>query len=474
MKFIVPAHPELKGNQGEAFEHLKAWYNDPDTLMFTLKGYAGTGKTHLLKYFLDKVVTKGVCVTAPTHKAVKVIEQHTGRQGKTFQSLHGLRPNVNLERFNTNNLLFDTIGTEYIRDYALVVIDECGQINKALFDLTEERAKRYKTKVLFVGDPAQLPPINERYSKAFAINGYEMTDIIRQEIGNPLLEVLGLLRKDIINQTSTALKYVWNKGHDVNAKGEGFVRVNQTQFNTQLLAHMQSEGFSKDISFAKYSCWTNASINMYNKFIRTNLLHTEAILDVNDLLTGYRTIVDEFNDPIIVNSEDYILTSINRRISEHGFAIYVVTLYAINSKTSCTINIVDHQDDTYDVFYDIVSMLQQQAVHSERASKGKNWRKYYAFKDQYLSLIDITIPTGEDRHDTIPKDLDYGYGLTTHKLQGSTIDNMFINVLDMTCYKGNPTTPIRNTNQNPFAIELRNKLLYTAMSRARSKVYLLF
>jgi len=146
-----PSLSDLKGSQPEAYEKLKAWYNDEKNLCFTLKGYAGTGKTHLLKYFLDNVVRKTVCVTAPTHKAVKVVERATGKQGRTLQSLHGLRPNVNLDNFNTNNIRFDTIGTEYMRNYALIVIDECGQIGSALYELNKERSMRYNTKIIYVG-----------------------------------------------------------------------------------------------------------------------------------------------------------------------------------------------------------------------------------------------------------------------------------------------------------------------------------
>jgi exodeoxyribonuclease-5 len=476
MELNYPVNTELKGSQLEAFNKLKAWYNDKNNLCFTLKGYAGTGKTFLLKYFIDNVVRIPVCVTAPTHKAVKVVEKATGKPGKTLQSLHGLRPNVNLDNFNTNNIRFDTIGTEHMRDYGLVIIDECGQIGKALYELNKERSTRYKTKILYVGDPCQLPPINERLSKTFTDvpTMFELTEIIRQEAGNPLLEVLGMLRKDIVTQGNSALNYVYTKKYELNEKNQGFIKLNAEQFNRQLLDHMLSDEFSKDIAHAKYSAWTNRSINAYNSFIRHALLDTNEILDVNDLLTGYKTIVDEFNDPIITNSEDYIIKDISKRMSEHEFMTYTVLLYAMTSGTTRTITVVDHNDESYGTYYAIIKALQQFAVNSDKMSRGKNWKKYFAFKDQYITLQDISIPVSETKTDFIPRELDYGYGLTVHKLQGSTIHNMFINVLDITCYNGDPKTPIRNSKYQPFAIELRNKLLYTALSRARDKVFLLF
>ena len=471
-----PNTGNLRGSQPQAYDALKKWYNDETSLTFTLKGYAGTGKTYLLKHFLDTVVKKTVCVTAPTHKAVKVVERATGKQGKTLQSLHGLRPNVNLDNFNTNNIRFDTIGTEYMRNYAIVIIDECGQIGKSLYDLNKERSLRYKTKILYVGDPAQLPPIKERNSLTFTDvkDTFEMTEVIRQEIGNPLLEVLGLLRNDILTQGDTALRYIYDKKRDVNDLGEGFVKLDPQSFQTQLVSAMSSDAFSANISYAKYAAWTNSSINAYNRYIRNALLKTTEQLDYNDLLTGYKTIVDEFNDPIITNSEDYVIKSLEKRLTQHGFMVFVVTLYAMITQTERVINIVDHNHDTYSIYYEIVSTLQRIAINSDRMSKGKNWRKYFEFKDQFLTIYDIQVPVSEFKTDNIPKEIDYGYGLTVHKLQGSTIENMFINVLDITCYRGDPKSPIRNTSRSPYNIELRNKLLYTALSRASKKVHLLF
>jgi len=71
--------------QEEALTKLEAWYHDPKQLNFTLTGRAGTGKTYLLKYFIDKIVKNPMCVSAPTHKAVRTVEHSTGKKGKTLQ-----------------------------------------------------------------------------------------------------------------------------------------------------------------------------------------------------------------------------------------------------------------------------------------------------------------------------------------------------------------------------------------------------
>src|SRR5665648_481464 len=90
--------------QIQVLNELYDWYHNPHSLEFVLKGFAGTGKTYIIKYFINKIVSTAFCVTAPTHKALRVIENQVGHKGKTLHSLHGLRPNTDLATFNIDNV----------------------------------------------------------------------------------------------------------------------------------------------------------------------------------------------------------------------------------------------------------------------------------------------------------------------------------------------------------------------------------
>jgi ATP-dependent exoDNAse (exonuclease V) alpha subunit len=138
--------------QKNALDKLEAFMNNPSQHIFTLYGAAGTGKTYILKYFLDHICKVSVCPTAPTHKAVRVIESMTNRKAKTFHSLHGLRPNVEINNFDIANPQFDPLAEPKIKDYRLIIVDECSQINSSLQRLNEERAKTYNVKILYVGE----------------------------------------------------------------------------------------------------------------------------------------------------------------------------------------------------------------------------------------------------------------------------------------------------------------------------------
>ena len=156
----------LYKSQTIALQKLSDWWNSKD-LECLVKGFAGTGKTYLVKYFLSNIVNKTYTITAPTHKALTVLEKHIDKKGMTLQSLHGLRPNTELSTFDINRLEFESIGSIKIQNYSLIIIDEGSMIPAGLYELNRQRAKAFNVKILYLGDQYQLPPVNEKIGKVF-------------------------------------------------------------------------------------------------------------------------------------------------------------------------------------------------------------------------------------------------------------------------------------------------------------------
>jgi predicted ribonuclease YlaK len=152
--------------QYDGIGKIRVWLKVEGVTFFTLAGYAGTGKSTIIKKILDEY-NWGVVVSAPTHKAKKVIMNATGEEGLTLHSLCGLRPDVNLDEFNPNNPIFNPIAIPRICDYNFVIVDEASMINNELFELIKTLTKKSQTKVLFMGDPAQIPPVGEKESVVF-------------------------------------------------------------------------------------------------------------------------------------------------------------------------------------------------------------------------------------------------------------------------------------------------------------------
>ena len=171
----------LNIDQIEGIQKIKIWLKDRDKNFFTLSGPAGTGKSTVIKKILDNY-RWGVVVSGPTHKSKKKIMETTDIEGFTLHSLLGLRADVSMESYNPNNPIFNPIALPRITDYSLLILDEVSMVNKALYELIKEKVIGSSTKVLFMGDACQLPPVNQDISPAFndeSIENFELETSIK-------------------------------------------------------------------------------------------------------------------------------------------------------------------------------------------------------------------------------------------------------------------------------------------------------
>ena len=150
----------LSDDQKDALEKLKVWlYNDEP--YFTLRGFAGTGKTYLLQMLNDFSVS--IYYSAPTNKAAKVLGAAVGRVAKTTYSMLGLR----MEQSEDELVLVQSSTPPYFPARSILVVDEAGTAGSVLCDAIEDARQRCRIKILYVGDPAQLNPVKEKTSPAW-------------------------------------------------------------------------------------------------------------------------------------------------------------------------------------------------------------------------------------------------------------------------------------------------------------------
>ena len=456
--------------QEKALKWLFNWVKS-DEPMATLNGYAGTGKTQTLKWFLEGYKHR-VAVTAPTHKAVSVIAKTLNRTGKTLHSLHGLRPNVNLASFDIDNVQFDPLGKAAIQDYSLIMIDEGSMIGAALLKLNNDRAKLFGVKILFIGDEYQLPPVNERRSKVFDLkNVFTLTEVVRQHNDNPISTVLELVRQDIRNNsTYLAVNHILKHPMGIvnidNVKN-GYALLSKEQFNEKLLDEFPEVANGVDLRYLSY---TNENVMEVNSYIRNNLIRSKDILVEGDILTANTNTYDEFQSLMISNSSDYKVISISLRESDYGFKVFVCDLMDITSGQMVnSVKVVDHKDaESWKAYNEVLGVIYMTAINSNGRDRGSNWKAYYAFKKQYLQMLRSTFSNNKN----VERDLSYGYASTVHKSQGSTYDISFINVKSIVLDAD--YNFIRNWRNAPYRIEYVNKLLYVALSRASKKSILLW
>ena len=214
-------HINLTNDQRNALEKLHAFLESDDRV-FILLGYAGSGKTTLLKGFVEYLqsLEKKYQLMAPTGRAAKVINQKTGFESTTIHkgiySFEELQEIKQSEDDNNVSFLYQykIRNNPEVHDSVLIV-DEASMVSDILSQgeffrfgsghllrdlITYGRIQESSTtsKIIFIGDPAQLPPIGMNFSPALdstyisktykvSISQAEMKEVKRQDASNGIL-----------------------------------------------------------------------------------------------------------------------------------------------------------------------------------------------------------------------------------------------------------------------------------------------
>ena len=264
---------ELTPDQKEAWKHILHFVRSKDKY-FVLNGYAGTGKTTLMKLLVDNFnelqrayaafsikPMDSLVFTATTNKAVTVLQHFLKRSCSTIHSLLGLFPGkCGLEKKRPTQVT-----------NSLVVVDESSMIDWELMQHIEQSSNRY----IFVGDDTQLPPV----AGSFAVFNksypeYKMTQVIRQKPG-VLFELIKQLRRRV-------------EGYEVpelNIDGKEIIWGKKKDFNTTMF-----EDFSHpDWRYAdsKYIGFTNNRVQAVNHMIE-EFKHGQYNIHVGDWMINNR------------------------------------------------------------------------------------------------------------------------------------------------------------------------------------------
>ena len=225
---------ELTASQEAAVQQLESFFAG-DTQVFLLKGYAGTGKTFLLQGIIKYLRSHEyqVISCAPTGKAASVLQQKVNPLSSTihrtiysFHDLEGTQELISIKDDIDNDkilyrqsikaaLLFGVV--KHLDGSKIVmIVDESsmisdvnnfsedaeficgsGKLLKDIFDCIQLDSYSQR-KIIFVGDPAQLPPVNMHLSPALNASyinkifnyqslEYELTDVVRQKADSALI-----------------------------------------------------------------------------------------------------------------------------------------------------------------------------------------------------------------------------------------------------------------------------------------------
>lgn len=150
--------------------------------VWTMTGPAGSGKTSLMLEFIKMFEAKKieVNVLAPTGKAALVIQKKTEHDASTIHSaLYGGARKVD------GRLIFER-PREVCAPGGVVIVDESSMVGQKLYrDLNLKLPPR--AHILYVGDKAQLEPVNDTWGPALDDADIQLVEVHRQALDNPIL-----------------------------------------------------------------------------------------------------------------------------------------------------------------------------------------------------------------------------------------------------------------------------------------------
>jgi len=180
-------HLQWSGQQDAAIKAVRNWLRGRSQI-FRLFGFAGTGKTTLARELAGDV-RGDVLYGAFTGKAALVMRRKGCSGASTIHSLIYKLDEEN-DGWEPRFVLNDNSA---VGGAALVVIDECSMVDESLArDLLS-----FGTKVLVLGDPAQLPPVKGTGFFTEVEPDFMLTEVHRQAAENPIIRLSMQIRNGV-------------------------------------------------------------------------------------------------------------------------------------------------------------------------------------------------------------------------------------------------------------------------------------
>ncbi len=475
----------LNVGQKHAFETIIDFLIDSEDYKgIVLKGYAGTGKTFLVRRLIEYIAQTdhdgAIAITAPTNKAVKVLYKAAagnnsglssfvfedifdGNSRISYSTIHKLlgmreviapdgKQSFEMQNINENKSL----------NFKYLIVDEISMLDNVICHGIMKLAD--KIKIIFIGDPMQIPPVNATDSIPFKQDSpykyktVELTEIMRQKGDNPIITSSFTIR-DNINMTQPIPKLITK----VNDKGEGLIyfdeSVDKHKIKPLLEQYFKNFKFEIDSDYMKVIAWTNKTVDYINNVVREILYGTNpAKFEEGEKLIVLKPIFKEVHHKkygiywrLLLNTSEELtvidvrLEEFTKKIGTHSltYKAWELTVSYTNLEgDQCEDFIYVMHESSEEDYRKMIANLRQRAIDHKLSSpetRKKAWVDYF-------NCLKWSAQTA------------YNYAITGHKAQGSTYENVLIIEDDI--------------DRNRKTLE-RNRIKYTAYSRASKLLHVL-
>lgn len=426
--------------------------------IFVLKGYAGTGKTTIVRSLVQSLpaLNGKTVLMAPTGRAAKVLSNYTGKQALTIhKKIYYRKPDHDGGMAFTlqQNLHTNTI---FIVDEASMISNSGGLSSGGGFgggslldDLISYVFNGNNCKLIFIGDTAQLPPVGLDVSPAldieflktsyyFQVDSHELTEVVRQTENSGILTNATVIRNQIKQKADSRPHFKMDGFKDI-------IRLGGDELEDALNNAYSKYGPEETMVI----CRSNKRSNIFNQQIRARIRWQENELSTGDYMmvvkNNYFWLPEESKAGFIANGDIIELTSIGRIQEMHGFRFADVRM-----------RMIDYPDEP-----EIETRLLLDTIMSEAPalSQQENKRLYESVSADYGDIADRRMRLKKVKEDGFFNALQvkFAYAITCHKAQGGQWPCVFVE-------QGYLTDEMINTEYMRW--------LYTAVSRASEKLYL--
>jgi len=445
---------EPTDGQATVMYHLSAFLlSEKENPTYILRGYAGTGKTSLVKALvktLPQIMMRYVLM-APTGRAAKVLSSYTQQNASTIhRRIYQAQtfPDGSIRMARSENKSKNTL---FIVDEASMIGEQSEFGGKSLLDdLLEYVFSGEQCRLLLIGDTAQLPPVESRESPAldcdylksqFPITAatYELTEVKRQALSSGILFNATYIRERLKeNAYEYELPLFEINGFDDTKKIE-------PETFEELLYKVFSENVDNE---AIIVCKSNKRANLFNQAIRGRILNIEG-----EIATGDRLMVVK-NNYYWADGNDSISFIANGDMAEIRKIKHFEEMYGFRF-ADVELSFTDYPDAP-----NVEAKILLDTLNSNSASltTEESQRLFAAIEEDYMDIPNRRLRYKEMRKNPWFNALQvkFAYALTCHKTQGGQWNTVFID-------------SAFNQKETLETEDLR--WIYTALTRAQQHVY---
>lgn len=434
--------------QEKALEAIRSFLEDRENDFFILDGAAGTGKTTLIKSITEMLseTKTDFSLLAPTGRAARVLAGKTKENVKTLHSyLYKLLEHKDEDGHVIRIEFVPKMNT--IENPVVLIVDEASMLsdvpsNSEMFisrtSVLHDLVALYKrcpngSKLIFVGDNYQLPPVEDGDLSPALSPGYLVKNYGLSGITQKLTQVFRQKANSYILQNAQMLRLAIDKGN-VYFNNLKYKNLYRTELAIKQFAKLYDPAYPSRVIFLG---WKNRVIQKLNNAIRAELYG----INIYPLVSQEQIILNRsyFGDQFIPTGEMGKIVKYypertekiaNTIFGEARFQFILPTDEATEFDAKFYLDYLQTNDISEDP-------EKTKSLWADRYRKNKTFRESQnAADDPYLSALKIR----------------YGYAITTHKAQGGEWDNVLLY----------PEFPFDKN---------RLKWIYTAVTRGRKEVY---